>query len=124
MSSSSSQGGDVDPSPPSSKGRPGPRSPITIAILTATEFVKWLAIIGALYLSVWQYCKIRTPGTNSTVEPAEYAQCSFGTGGSVGQFWGVFTGIVMGISLLLYLPWRVYAIKMRFRYRIFKDERW
>lgn len=122
-----SGGGDGDDddgsSTPSRVHHTGPHSPATVSLLTVTELIKFLVILAAIYLSVWQYCEITTStGSNSTV--TGYAKCSFGTGNSIGEFWGIFTGIMMAISLLLYLPWRIVAIRMRFRYHIFRDEIW
>lgn len=119
---------DDDASSPSrAERREGPRSWKTVALLAATELIKWLVIMASIFLSVWQYRDIRdaaADGAAANGTKGGYAECGFGEGNTVAEFWGIFTGIMLGISLLLYLPWRFMAIKMRFRFYVFRDERW
>lgn len=124
--------GSESPSPSKvSRGHHGGlKSAPTIALLVTTEIIKWLVILGAVYLGIWQYCDITDPdeGTvsqgNGNSTPDSYAKCSFGEGQTIGQFWGSVTGILLGISVLLYLPWRIIATRLRFKYYIFRDDRW
>lgn len=118
-----------------SRSHGGLRRGPTIALVVITEIIKWLVILAAVYLGAWQYCEITDPesGTvsegNQTSTPSEeavngYAKCTLGEAKTVGQFWGAFTGIIVGISVGLYLPWRIVAVKLRFKYYVFRDERW
>jgi len=81
--------------------------------LVMTELVRWSIIVLVIYLSVWQYCSI----VGYTVF-VSYSTSLYG------QFWGVFTAIIVGITLVIYLPWRYLAIKYRYRHHITMDERW
>jgi hypothetical protein len=88
--------------------------PMNRVILVVTELTRWAVIVTAIYLSVWQYCTqvgytVFVP--NSSV-------------GVQGQFWGIFTAIIAGISLLFYLPWRIASIRFRIQNHITRDERW
>ena len=89
-------------------------SPMNLAVLVVTELVRWAVAVAVVYLTVWQYCE--TVGYTVFV-----ANSSIGV---VGQFWGVFSAIMVGISLVFYLPLRLLSIKVRSKYNIMTDERW
>lgn len=78
------------------------------------EFVRWAVIVVVIYLSVWQYCTY----AGYTVFVANSSDSN------QGQFWGVFTAIMIGITIVFYIPYRVIAIKTQEKYRFFSDERW
>ena len=80
--------------------------------LVVTELVRWGIVVLMIYLSVWQYCYYAGYTIFISNSPV------------VGQFWGIFTAIIVGISLVLYLPWRILAIKYRQKYHLSRDERW
>lgn len=87
---------------------------IKTSVLVVTELVRWAVIVLVIYLNVWQYCVV-----------AGYT--IFVPDSSVGvpaQFWGVFTGIMVGVSVCFYLPWRLLALKLRLKYNLLRDERW
>ena len=83
-------------------------------MLIVTELLKWFAIVAALYLSVWRYC----------AQLGRFPVFVQGAASPAGQFWGVFTAIMVGVSLLLYVPWRLVARRLRNKYRCVRDERW
>lgn len=122
------------PSKASRRCNGGLSSAPTLTLIIVTEVIKWLVILTAIYLGVWQYCDMTDPddvisGGNETSTPSgqamdSYAKCSLGEAKTIGQFWGAFSGIIAGISIALYLPWRIFAIKLRFKHYIFRDERW
>jgi len=85
-----------------------------LTLLVVTEVLKWFAIVAGLYLCVWQYTSIL--GT--------YAVFISSSTNPAGQFWGIFTVIIVGISLVLYLPCRIFSVQLRSRHRYFRDERW
>lgn len=81
-------------------------------ILAVSEFVRWGMIIAAVYLSVWQYCKIA--GYTIFVSDMDVYL----------QFWLVFSAIIVGVSLVFYLPWRLVSLRLRRQYNCLQDERW
>lgn len=81
-------------------------------LFVVTEVVRWAIIILVIYLSVWQYSSVH--GYAIFVPGADL----------LAQFWGVFTAIMVGISLVVYLPWRILSVKLRQKYNIIRDERW
>lgn len=89
--------------------------PLNTPALIGTELVRWSVVVAVIYLSVWQYCSV-----------AGYTE--FVPGGSplgvAEQFWAVFSAIMAGLSLVVYLPWRILSIRLRHTFNIIRDERW
>ena len=78
-----------------------------------TEFLRWVVIIVPIYLSVWRYATLR--GYTVFIPGEEDLHT---------QFWGVVTALVLGGTLVLYVPIKVFAVVYRLKNGLMKGMAW
>ncbi len=89
--------------------------------LIISEIVRYCAMILPLYLSGWRYAHFKghtefIPDTNCTFVDGQTgvvsAEC-------MGQYWGIVTAIIVGGTLVIYIP-----LKFLFAKTVLKDARY
>ncbi len=74
--------------------------------LIISEIVRWCMIVLPLYLSVWRYARFK--GYTEFIPDIDCSVTNNQTGDvsaeCMNQYWGIFTAIVVGGTLIVYIP--------------------
>ena len=89
---------------------------VTKFSLVWVECLRWITIVVPLYLSTWRWAEIRGY--------PDYVNTTFPNLSETDTFLAVSGIGLMTVSLVIYLPIKVFILRYKWRNKLFSDNRW
>ena len=81
-------------------------------ILITVEILRWVVLVAPLYLAVWRYSEL----LGYTIFISGVSERA--------QFWGVVSVIIIGGSLVVFLPIKIYTTRYQLKHGIASGLSW